>query len=98
MYDCRNDFLHGNPVDRNCIRLPHANRSVFNYAAPLYHTALAQILLPRVDQPESSLADSDARGAFIAARHSFLWSQRIIEDALLIAVAKPESSEDIVSP
>jgi len=98
LYDCRNDFLHGNPVDQNSIRLPHTNRYVINYAAPLYRTALAQILLPRVNQPESPLANADASGTFNSARYSFLRSQRIIEDALLTAMAKPESSEDTVGP
>jgi hypothetical protein len=98
LYDCRNDFLHGNPVDQNSIRLPHTNRYVIDYAAPLYRTALAQILLPRVNQPESPLANADASGTFNSARYSFLRSQRIIEDALLTAMAKPESSEDTVGP
>jgi len=98
LYECRNDFLHGNPVDRNSIRLPHTNRSIFEYAAPLYRMALAETLELEFDKPQPSLADPKACGDYIAARRSFFDPQRVIEDALLTAVVNPEPLEDTVSP
>ena len=98
LYDYRNDFLHGNRVDRNSIRLPHTNRSIFEYAAPLYLIALAETLKLQFDKPEPSIADPKACGEFIAARLSFLAPQRVIEDALLTAVVNSEPPEDAVSP
>jgi len=98
LYECRNDFLHGNPVDRNSIRLPHTDRSIFEYAAPLYRMALAETLELEFDKPQPSLADPKACGEYIAARLSFFGPQRVIEDALLTAVVNPEPPEDTVSP
>jgi hypothetical protein len=98
LYECRNDFLHGNPVDRNSIRLPNTKRSIFQYAAPLYRIALAETLKLRINKPDPSLADPEACGEFISARLSFLGPQRVIEDALLTAVVNSEPPEDAVSP
>jgi len=98
LYECRNDFLHGNPVDRNSIRLPHTDRSIFEYTAPLYRVALAETLELEFDKPQPSLADPKACGDYIAARLSFLGPQRVIEDALLTAVVNSEPPEDTVSP
>jgi hypothetical protein len=98
LYECRNDFLHGNPVDRNSIRLPNTKRSIFQYAAPLYRIALAETLKLWIDKPDPSLADPEACGEFISARLSFLGPQRVIEDALLTAVVNSEPPEDTVSP
>ncbi len=98
MYKCRNDFLHGNPVDRNSIMLPRTNRSIFEYAAPLYRIALAKTLKLQFDKPQPSLADPKACGEYIAARLNFFGPQRVIEDALLTAVVNPEPPEDTVSP
>ena len=98
LYNCRNDFLHGNPVDRNSIRLPHTDRSIFEYTAPLYRVALAETLELEFDKPQPSLADPKACGEYIAARLNFFGLQRVIEDALLTAVVNPEPPEDTVSP
>ena len=98
LYNCRNDFLHGNPVDRNSIRLPHTDRSIFEYTAPLYRVALAETLELEFDKPQPSPADPKACGDYIAARLSFFGPQRVIEDALLTAVVNPEPLEDTVSP
>lgn len=98
MYKCRNNFLHGNPVDRNSIMLPYTNRSIFEYAAPLYRIALAETLTLRFDKPQPSLADPKACAEYLAARRSFFDPQRVIEDALLTAVVNPEPLEDTVSP
>lgn len=65
LYDCRNDFLHGNPVDRDSIRLSHTNRSIFQYAAPLYRIALAETLELEFDKPQPSLADPKACGEYM---------------------------------
>jgi hypothetical protein len=98
LYDCRNAFLHGNPVNEKSVMLPHTTRSIFEYTAPLYRVVLAETLKLQFDKPQPSLADPKACGEFIADRLSFLSPQRVIEDALLTAVVNPEPPEDTVSP
>jgi hypothetical protein len=78
--------------------LPRTNRSIFEYAAPLYRTALAETLELEFDKPKPSLADPKACAEYLAARRSFVDPQRVIEDALLTAVVNPEPPEDEVSP
>lgn len=51
LYECRNDFLHGNPVERSNLILATPQRTIFEYAAPLYRIALTAFLPLGVGQP-----------------------------------------------
>lgn len=51
LYVCRNDFLHGNPVDRSTLLLATPQRTIFEYAAPLYRIALTAFLPLTYDAP-----------------------------------------------
>lgn len=44
LYRCRCDFLHGNPVEQNDLRIDPCGRMVTEFAAPLYRAALAAFL------------------------------------------------------
>jgi len=44
IYLARNDFLHGNPIDRGRLTVPPAQQSVYYYAAVLYRMALAAFI------------------------------------------------------
>lgn len=85
LYECRNDFLHGNPVDRSRLLLPTPQRTIFEYAAPLYRIALTAFLplTYEVSPPESN--DARVLGAYIANRMAFREPQELVEEALLTA-------------
>lgn len=42
--DARNDFLHGNPINKRRLLLPGPNRILVDFAAPLYRMALTSFL------------------------------------------------------
>jgi hypothetical protein len=71
----RNDFLHGNPIDRKHMLVKRSRRNLFNYAAPLYRMALTGFL----PIPEPISADSTT---FSRDRFDFIVNQHVIEEAL----------------
>src|SRR5690606_31308449 len=66
LYECRNDFLHGNPVERSNLLLAIPQRSIFEYAAPLYRLALTSFLPLTYPAQMPSSEDAAAFGAYIA--------------------------------
>jgi hypothetical protein len=89
LYECRNDFLHGNPVERSNLVLSAPQRTIFEYAAPLYRIALTAFL-PLIDPaPMPSTDDSDAFGAYIVKHSDFMRPQKNAEEALLTATRPP---------
>ncbi|MER9592970.1 hypothetical protein NKI94_30115 [Mesorhizobium australicum] len=90
LYDCRNDFFHGNPVERSNLLLATPQRSIFEYAAPLYRIALTAFLpLPYLAAMPPS-RDAAAFGAYIADHMDFMGPQKDAEEALLTATRLPE--------
>ena len=90
LYDCRNKFLHGNPVCPDDLRLPDAEWTVFEYAAPLYRLALTAFLPLTFDLPAPAESDSlTVWGDYFNRRIDFFDSQQIAERAIL--TAKPSS-------
>ncbi len=89
LYDCRNDFLHGNPVDRTKLILPLPQRTVFEYAAPLYRLALTSFLPLLYAKPMPSADDAKLLGAYIAERMEYMSPQKLAEEALLTATKPP---------
>lgn len=89
LYDCRNDFLHGNPVDRTKLILPLPQRTVFEYAAPLYRLALTSFLPLLYAKPMPSANDAKLLGAYIAERMEYMSPQKLAEEALLTATKPP---------
>ncbi|MCP8893328.1 hypothetical protein KYK29_00165 [Shinella daejeonensis] len=89
LYDCRNDFLHGNPVDRSTLLLATPQRTVFEYAAPLYRIALTSFLSLTYDAPIPSKENPKALGEYIADRTTFMYPQETAEEALLTSTQPP---------
>jgi hypothetical protein len=89
LYECRNDFLHGNPVERSKLFLPTPQRTIFEYAAPLYRVALTAFLPLTHEVPMPSSKDARAFGAYIADRMDFMGPQKSAEEALLTATRPP---------
>lgn len=90
LYQCRNDFLHGNPVERGNLVLETPQRSIFEYAAPLYRIALTAFLPLTFPAQMPSSEDAAAFGAYIADHMSFTDPQKDAEEALLTATRPPE--------
>ena len=89
LYECRNDFLHGNPVERSNLVLSTPQRTIFEYAAPLYRLALTAFLPLTHAEPMPSADDPNAFGAYIADHMDFMGPQRNAEEALLTATRPP---------
>lgn len=90
LYDCRNDFLHGNPVEPGNLGLPTSQRSIFVYAAPLYRIALTAFLPLNYGAPIPPVDDEKAFGAHIAAHMNYMDPQMDAERALMTAMRSPE--------
>lgn len=89
LYECRNDFLHGNPVERSNLVLPTPQRTIFEYAAPLYRIALTAFLPLTYGVSTPSAEDARAFGAYVADRMDFMGPQKSAEEALLTATRPP---------
>lgn len=87
--ECRNDFLHGNPVERSNLVLETPQRSIFEYSAPLYRIALTSFLPLTFPAEIPSFDDAKAFGAYIAKHMSFVDPQKDAEEALLTAERPP---------
>jgi hypothetical protein len=83
LYDVRNDFLHGNPVAAETLKLAKRQESVLVSAAPLFRLALTAVLDLR--SPELSDGSADQDYDPIAGGMSFSGPQLLAEDAILMA-------------
>jgi len=83
LYRVRNDFLHGNPVTAETLKLAKPKQSVLFFAAPLFRLALTAVLDLR--SPELSDASDDQNYDHIAAGTPFSGPQLLAEDAILMA-------------
>lgn len=89
LYECRNNFLHGNPVERSNLVLATPQRTIFEYSAPLYRIALTAFLPLTYAAPMPSADDPNVFGAHIADRLDFMGPQKVAEEALLTALQPP---------
>ena len=89
LYECRNDFLHGNPVERSNLVLSTPQRTIFEYAAPLYRMALTAFLPITYAATMPSADDPKAFGAFVVDRMDLMGPQKNAEEALLTAIWPP---------
>ena len=71
IYLCRNDFLHGNPIDIEKSRSLMTHDSLFGVSAPLYRMALASFLNLKYDGTVSGLGDAEHLGQECAERITF---------------------------
>lgn len=89
LYECRNNFLHGNPVESRNLVLSTPQRTIFEYAAPLYRIALTAFLPLTYASPKPLADDPEALGAYITDHGRFMRSQKNVEEALLTATRPP---------
>jgi hypothetical protein len=59
LYDVRSDFLHGNPVTAETLKLAKRQESVLVSAAPLFRLALTAVLDLRSPELSDASADQD---------------------------------------
>jgi hypothetical protein len=79
----RNHFLHGNPVSAETLTLEKCQKHAHPFAPSLFRMALDAFL--DLSFSEAVPTDSQGLGHFIAARMEFAQTQRISEDAILLA-------------
>jgi hypothetical protein len=89
LHECRNNFLHGNPVERANLILSVSRRTIFEYAAPLYRLALTAFLPLTYGKLMPPASDAKAFGAYIAEHMEFMDPQRRTEEAILTANEPP---------
>ncbi|HOY77924.1 MAG TPA: hypothetical protein PLN33_08965 [Hyphomonadaceae bacterium] len=85
LLDRRNDFLHGNPVDRASLILEIPKRSLFEFAAPLYRLALTSFLCLKLGTPAPDENDLEF-ASYIAGLTAFQGPQLRSEKAVLAAL------------
>ncbi len=89
LYRVRNDFLHGNRVDRDTAKLEKCQTSVLFFAAPLFRLALTAYLNLYGSEPVAEATDHEQFGAQVVDRLFFRQPQRLMEDAILRAGESP---------
>jgi hypothetical protein len=89
LYRARNDFIHGNPVTVETLRLEKSRQQVQWFAAPLFRLALTAFLdlYPTVTPAKSTDAEELARQ--IVRRIEFRQHQQLSENAILVADRPP---------
>lgn len=82
LYKARNDFLHGNPIDRERLIVKPSQRSLFLYTGILYRLALTGFLDLTFKRPMPPKSDAEAFGAYISDSMDFRSYQGNVEAAL----------------
>ena len=90
LYTCRNDFLHGNPVNIGNLRIQQSGRGLVPFGSILYRLALTSFLdlSFRDELPPPSQAEAFA--AHVSERMNFEQPQKKVEEALLLARVSEE--------
>jgi hypothetical protein len=90
LYKVRNDFLHGNRVDRETVKLEKCQRSVLFFAAPLFRLALTAYLNLRGFETFGNVTDHEEFAGQVVDGLFFRQTQRLMEDAILKADEVPQ--------
>ena len=86
IYRARNDFIHGNPVSNQQLYVRKSNRTLFQYAAPVYRMVLTGFLDLWWNEPFPSTEDGGTKlGEYVAQMTNFKNYQKTVEDSLLLA-------------
>jgi hypothetical protein len=88
LWIARNEFLHGNPVTAERLKLEKCKKPVLWFAAPLFRLALTAFLDLR--SPDLSDTSDDQDYNHIAGGMPFSGPQRLAEDAILKADEAPD--------
>lgn len=82
IYSVRNDFLHGNPIDPECMKVPELKLNIFEAAAPLYRIALGSFLQMRFPWEAPANENAEAVAAYVCRKMDFEQGQKGAEKAL----------------
>lgn len=88
---CRNDFLHGNPVENSNLMIPQSGRSLISIAPSLYRLGLTSFLDLSWKEEPPPAADADAFAQYFIEESNFKAPQHDAERALLLARVSPEN-------
>jgi hypothetical protein len=83
LHKVRNDFLHGNRVDTETLKLEKCEKSVLFFAAPLFRLALTAYLDLRWTTEFPTADEAALFGEFVGKRMEFRGPQRDCEAAIL---------------
>jgi hypothetical protein len=89
LYRARNDFLHGNEVTAETLKLKKCQKHVHWFSASLFRLALTAFLDLRFAEPLPVAADGQDHGRHIGRRMDFRSPQRVAEDTILVADELP---------
>jgi hypothetical protein len=89
LHKVRNDFLHGNRVDAETLKLEKREKSVLFFAAPLFRLALTAYLDLRWTTEFPGVDEAALWGELSVRRMGFRGPQRDCEAAILCADRKP---------
>lgn len=87
----RNDFIHGNLVTPETLKLKKSGMRVNWFAAPLFRLALTASLDLHFSEELPETADEQDLGRHIASRIAFNSAQKLSEEAILVAAQVPEA-------
>ena len=90
IYHARNDFLHGNPIRINRLRVKVSGRSLFQYAPLLYRMALSAFLPLKLSLTAPPASRAKAYGKYLAKYFAFYYEQRDIEQGITTVREKPK--------
>jgi hypothetical protein len=82
IYSLRNDFLHGNPIKSEQLRVPEVALNIFECAAPLYRIALTSFLDLRFSEEPPLRKDAEAFGRYYNKKMQFQFGQKVAEQVL----------------
>ncbi len=85
IYLCRNDFIHGNPVDSNHLFLPVSRRGLTEFVATLYRLALASFLDLTWKEEAPSPENTQEAADYCRRKRSYDQPQAECEEALLLS-------------
>ena len=92
LYRARNDFLHGNPITDETLRVEKCRKHVHWFAASLFRLALTGFLNLRFSETLPDTADDQDRERHDVRGKRFRAAQRLSEDAILVADEPPRPS------
>ncbi|MCH7543276.1 MAG: hypothetical protein IIB65_06525 [Proteobacteria bacterium] len=90
MYRCRNEFLHGNPVNIASLQIRQSGRGLIPFGAILYRLGLTSFLDLSLKEEPPSLTDTEAFAQFISDNWDFEKPQKVAEEALCLARVSEE--------
>ena len=82
MNTCRNNFLHGNPVEISDLMIPESRRTMNSLAPTLYRLALTSFLDLSWREQAPPADDAEALGEYFGKMWNFKAPQRDVEKAL----------------